>query len=98
MKENKTFKEYYEIRNANDMYGLCGTYESKEKALAEINRSYVYAKERGYDNKHEKYIIICNQVCKVVSDQGAFLKEEICRFVIENVEYSEYDEEFVFAY
>ena len=99
MKANITlFREFYEIKNPNDIYGLCGIYESAEKALAEINRSYVYAKAKGYDNKQEKYIIVCNQTKKEVDKQGMFLKEEISRFVVESVEYSESEKSFVFVY
>lgn len=90
--------EYFEIRDVCGRYGLCGTYESEEKALAEINRSYEYAKTQGFDNKNEKYIIICNQVVREFGANGEFLKEEITRFVIQSVEYSDYDKAFVFVY
>jgi hypothetical protein len=93
--------EFYEVRMRNDMYGLSisqSDSESAEKALEAINSAYEYAKTRGYDNKDEKYIIVCNQIVKEFDEEGNFLKEEHSRFVIENVEYSDYVNSFVFVF
>ena len=97
----KRTHEFYEVRTRNDMYGLCINQEeskSEEKALEAINRSYEYAKTRGYDNKDNKYIIVCNQIVKEFDEKGNFLKEECSRFVTANVEYSTYENAFVFVY
>lgn len=94
----KTIFEFYEITSINDMHGLCGQYESAEKALEEINRSYEYAKTRGYDNKHDKWLIVCNQISREFDNKGTFLKEERIRFTVESVEYSDYENAFVFVY
>lgn len=90
--------EHFEIRSIDDQHGLCGTFDTAAEALAEINRSYVHAKEQGYDNKHEKWIIVCNQVAEIFSDDGEFFKEEKVRFVVESVRYSDYENAFVFVY
>ena len=94
----KTIFEFYEITSINGMYRLCGQYESAEKALEEINRSYEYAKTRGYDNKHDKWLIVCNQISREFDNKGTFLKEERIRFTVESVEYSDYENAFVFVY
>ena len=94
----KRTSEFFEIKDRNDVYGLAGTFESAEKALEEINRSYEYAKTHGFDNRNKKWIIVCNQVVKEFDNNGLFLKEERARFVVENVEYSDYDNAFVFVY
>jgi hypothetical protein len=81
------------------MHGLCIRFDgSKEEALKEINDSYEYAKKRGYDNRNNKWIIVCHQFVKEFDENGAFLKEESCRFVVENVEFSDYENAFVFVY
>jgi hypothetical protein len=94
----KTTFEYFEIRSTNDNYGLVGRFDTTEQVLEEINRSYKQALENGYDNKNNKWIIVCNQVSKEFDDSGLFLKEETCRFIIEHVEFSFYDNAFVFVY
>jgi hypothetical protein len=90
--------EWFEIKSYNDQYGLCGVYNSAEEALEGINRSYEYAKTRGFDNKGEKWIIVCNRVVKSFDADGTFLKEERTRFTTNSVEYSDYDNAFVFVY
>lgn len=97
-KKMKRTSEYFEIKSQDDMYGLGGSFESAEKALEEINRAYEYAKTRGFDNKGEKWVIVCNQGIKEFDEKGSFLKEERTRFVVENVEYSFYENAFVFVY
>lgn len=95
----KRTHEFYEVRSIDDVHGLAITSnESAEKALEEINRQYEYAKTRGFDNRDEKWIIVCNQIVKEFDDKGMFLKEERSRFVVENVEYSDYENAFVFVY
>ena len=94
----KTTFEFFEIRSTDDNYGLCGTFESEEKALEEINRSYEEAKTRGYDNKYNKWIIVCNQIVKETNKNGEFAKETTVRFAIASVEYSSYENAFVFVY
>lgn len=99
MKVTKVTREFYEVRSINDMHGLSiREDESAEKALAEINRAYEYAKTRGYDNKDDKWIIVCNQLVREFDESGAFLKEECSRFVVANVEFSTYENAFVFTY
>ena len=97
----KRTSEFYEVRTRDDRHGLSilpSESESKEKVLEAINKSYEYAKARGYDNKDNKWIIVCNQIVKEFDDKGMFLKEECSRFVVENVEYSDYENAFVFVY
>lgn len=89
---------YFEIRDAGDKYGLEGMFESSEKALEEINRSYERAKAQGYDNKANKWIIVCNERVKEFDKNGAFLKETIVRYAVEDVEFSTYENAFVFVY
>lgn len=94
----KKSREFYEIRNEEDTYGLCGCFETENDALNEINRSYERAKERGYDNRHEKWVIVCNQVIKEYDEKGRFLKEETVRFVMSHAEYSTYENKYAFTY
>lgn len=90
--------EFFEIKSPCGHYGLCGTFKNEEEALAEINRSYKQAKERGYDNRHEKWVIVCNRVITERRDNGDFLSEKIDRFVVACTEYRESEEAFVFVY
>jgi hypothetical protein len=95
----KRTHEFYEVRSLDDMHGLsirCD--ETAEQALEEINRAYEYAKTRGYDNRSEKWLIVCNQIVKEYDDCGMFLKEERVRFVIEQAQFSYYENKFVFVY
>ena len=95
----KTIKfENYEITSLDDTHGLVGRFDTEEKVLEEINRSYIRAKEQGFDNSHEKWLIVCNQTVRTFTDDGVFQKEEICRFVIGQVEYNFYEDAFVFVY
>ena len=95
----KITHEFYEVRSIDDIHGIAiRSNESAEKALEEINRSYEYAKKRGFDNKDDKWIIVCNQIVKVFDEKSAFLKEERTRFVVAHAEYSIYENAFVFAY
>ena len=94
----KKTNRYYEIKSKNFTYGLIGQFNSEEEALAEINLSYERAKEQGYDNRHEKWSIVCVDWAREFNDDGDFLKEEITRFVVDHVEFSTYDEKFVFVY
>jgi hypothetical protein len=94
----KINKTYYEIKSKNDVYGLCGTFETAEAALEEINRSYERAKEKGYDNRNDKWNIVCVEFTREFTDNGDFLKEETIRFVTEHAEFSTYENKFVFAY
>ena len=92
--------EFYEVRSLDDMYGLSlgnEDSESAEKALNAINRSYEYAKEKGFDNRNTKWLIVCNQSIKVFDRNGVFLKDERTRFVVEQAEYSSYDNAYVFV-
>lgn len=100
-KENdmKRTHEFYEVRSEDDMHGLSIRFdETEEQALEEINRAYEYAKTRGFDNREEKWVIVCNRCIKEYDEKGAFLKEERCRFVVAHAEYSIYENAFVFAY
>lgn len=90
-------REFFEIRNEEDTNGIFAVFENEDCALDEINRSYEYAKERGYDNRSEKWIIVCNQVIKTFDENGKFLKEETVRFVVAYAEYSTYENKYVFV-
>lgn len=96
----KKAREIYEVRSLNDNHGLFiwNGASSAEKALEEINKAYEYAKSRGYDNKRDKWVIVCNQLVREFDENGVFLKEECTRFVVERVEYSENENAFVFVY
>jgi hypothetical protein len=96
----KRTHEFYEVRSLDDMYGLSlrnEDSESEEKALEAINRAYEYAKTRGFDNREIKWIIVCNRSVKEFDENGSFLKDERTRFVIAQVEYSHYENAFVFV-
>ena len=94
---NTTKREYYEIKSPCDRYGLGGTFESEEKALEEINYTYRRALERGYDNRNEKWVIVCVQTTIIRNDKNEFLKEETIRFVTQTAEFSEYENAYVFV-
>ena len=104
VKEERQMKrtaEYYDVRSIDDTHGLHITIAdsvSEEKALEAINRAYDNAKAKGFDNKDEKWIIVCNRVVKEFDGNGAFLKEDRCRFVVATAQYSTYENAYVLAY
>ena len=95
----KRTREFYEVRSLDDMHGLSIRSDAtQEQALEEINRAYEYAKTRGYDNRGDKWLIVCNQSVKEFDENGVFLKAESTRFVVAQAEYSHYENAFVFVY
>ena len=89
---------YYEVRTPDDAYGLVGTFESSEEALAEVNRSYKSALAKGYDNRHEDWITVLNEVTREYNEEGAFLRSKHERWVMDSIQFDEYDNCYVFAY
>ena len=87
--------EFYKVINNRDAYGLGDNFESEESALAYINDSYKRALSRGYDNRNEKWLIVCVQISTEFDENGVFLKRTTEEFVMDAVEYSEYDGQFV---
>ena len=86
---------FYEIRSTDDIYGLIGVFESPAKALEEINRSYKIALECGFDNRHEKWVIVRNRTWIRRDDEGNFASSEVERYVVNRVEFSETAGKFV---
>lgn len=96
----KRTHEFYEVRSLDDMHGLsisAEDSESEEKVLAAINKAYEYAKTIGFDNRGNKWLIVCNQSVKEFDKNGSFLKDERIRFVVAQAEYSYYENAFVFV-
>lgn len=89
---------YYEIKSTDGHYGLCGTFETTDDALAEINASYIRALERGYDNRHEKWAIICVNTVITSLENGDFFKEETTRTRVTTAEFDEYTNSFEFPH
>lgn len=87
--------EYFRITDNHDVFGLIGHFESEASALSHINESYKTALSRGYDNRNEKWLIVCVQISTEFDENGNFLKRTTEEFVMDTVEYSEYDEQFV---
>ena len=87
--------EFYKIINKRDAYGLGDNFENGESALTYINDSYNRALSRGYDNRNEKWLIVCVQISTEFDENGDFLKRTTEEFVMDAVEYSEYDGQFV---
>ena len=98
MKIEKRTAQYYEIKSLDGAYGLCGTFHNEEQALVEINRSYESAKEKGYDDRNDRWIIVCVERTVERDENGYFLSETTKRFAVADVEFSEYEECFVFVY
>lgn len=94
----KTLETFYEIRDPKDRYGLFGNFDSPEKALECINSNFECARQEGYDNRLQRWIIVCVEITKYEVNKGVFLKEEKVRFVMETIEYSEEKDAYVFVY
>lgn len=95
----KRTHEFYEVRSLDDMHGLSISSDATaEQALEEINHAYEYAKTRGFDNRGEKWLVVCNQSVKEFDKNGAFLKDERVRFVVAQAEYSSHENAYVFVY
>lgn len=93
----RTFN-YFEIKSPDDMHGLVGQFDTEADALNHINNSYANALRQGYDNRNDKWVLVCVEVSKEFNKKGEFLKEETIRFVTESVQFDEYEDKFVFAY
>lgn len=96
MKKTETTRTlYYEIKSADDYYGMCGRFKDEYNALDEINASYLRAKELGYDNRHEKWIIVCVNTTITRRTTGEFFKEETVRTMVAGAEFDEYTNRYV---
>ena len=98
MKATTTSNTYFEIRDPKNHHGLIGKYETPTQALDYINESYKNALEQGYDNRTNKWIIVCVQWKVIRDEKGNFLSEETSKFVFEQAEFSTYENAFVFTY
>lgn len=102
MKTTQRTNIYYEIKSPCDHYGLCGTFETEDDALAEINSSYIRALERGFDNRNEKWSIICVKTVRTFIDNGEiygeFYKEETIRTRVATAEFDEYTNAFTLSH
>ena len=87
--------EYFVIKDPKNNYGLPGTYETAEEALAYINQSYRNALSQGYDNRHEKWIIIRVSYKCEYDNYGNFLIDTTNRMLWDHIEYSLYEDAFV---
>lgn len=92
----RTF-EYYEIKDRKNNYGLLGTYQTAEEALAYINESYQNALAQGYDNRHEAWTIIYVLHTTEYDQNGNFLTEVTYRRLWEQVEFDFSIDSFVVA-
>lgn len=68
--------EWFEVRASNDSHCLGYNYQTPEQALEEINASYLKAKEQGYDNRDNQWMIVFVQLEKKVDENGQFLAED----------------------
>lgn len=94
MKATKRTNIHYEIKSPCDHYGLCGTFETADEALAEINASYLRAKDEGYDNRNKRWAIICVKTVRTFLENGEFYKEETVRTRVATAEFDEYTNAF----
>ena len=98
MKTTKRTILYYEIKSPDDHYGLCGSFETEDDALKEINESYIREKERGYDNRHERWSINCVKIVRTFLENGDFYKEETTRTRVTTAEFDEYTNAYEFPH
>lgn len=92
-----TVNTWYEVKSPDNSYGLDGTFFSENDALDEINASYKIAKMMGYDNPNKQWIIVYCIHSKTFKD-GRFLSEKTEKYVTQTVEYSFYENKFVFTF
>lgn len=93
----KTVTNYFEIKTPEDSHGLNGRYATEDAALAAINWSCKNALESGYDNKHEKWIIVCVESIVERCEDNTFIRETITRSIVRTCEYSEVFKTYVLA-
>lgn len=86
---------HYEIKSIEDYHGMCGVFESEDDALEEINASHMRVKSLGYDDRDEKWAIICCKRVKTYLGNGDFYKEELTRTRVAAVAFDEYTNAFV---
>lgn len=90
--------EFYEVRSPNDSYGLelrGNETTSEEKALEGINRLYLSALARGYDNRRRKWAIVYHKIEKTIDDNGDLISESSYRKVVAKTEFSIYHQAYV---
>ena len=94
----KIVNGWFEVRDPFGQYGLVGEFETEDEALDEINRSYERAMKQGYNNRNDKYITIWHETTREINDKFEFLKETTLKVAMSSIEFSEYDNRFVFVY
>lgn len=80
------------IRFYNDEHGMRGTFESIQAAVDRINEYYKDLSP--ICRKGGKWIIVCEDRTRITNG-GEFLREEIHRYTVAKVRYSDHAEAFV---
>lgn len=75
------------IRFYNDEHGMRGTYSSVQEAVDHINEYYKDL-DKICDHKGSRWIVVCEDRTKTTNG-SAFLREEIHRYTVAKVHYSE---------
>jgi hypothetical protein len=88
MKSKRISIECYKVEDPKGYHGLVGSFKSVAEAIEELNTAYIRAKERGYDNRHERWAIIHERTVRVFLD-GEFLRETTNRSRVAVVAFDE---------
>lgn len=75
------------IRFYNDEHGMRGTFSSVQEAVDHINE-YYRDLDKIVAHKGSKWIVVCEDRTRITNG-GAFLREEIYRYTVAKVHYSE---------
>ena len=65
-----------------------GTFSNVQDAVDKINEYRNWSREKGFDCKRERWVVVCVESTKI-TNQGLFIREEICRYNVAKVHYSE---------
>lgn len=94
----KHMSSYFQVTALDDTYHLYGYFDTLTDALDALNESYHRALKLGYDNRHERWLIIRIDHLKLWGEDGAFKMEEIRKYTVERPKFSEEHECYVLTY
>lgn len=92
MTTKTTFFKGYDRKG---QWSVEGNYKTSQEILNKINADYNLALSRGYDNRHEKFSIVCVTVEVETNDNGDLIRRTTSETIVNKVEFSDESNKFV---
>ena len=90
-----TRTNFFKGYDRKGQWSVEGNYTTSQEVLNKINADYTLALSRGYDNRNEKFSIVCVTVEVETNDNGEFIRRTTNETVVNKVEFSEQSNKFV---